>query len=526
MTDNANSILRSAKRFLTGTMLSRVTGLFRDIAMAAAFGTDASIAAFLLAFRFSHLFRRMLGEGALQTAFVPAFEEIRKDSEKEAGQFFKDITVGLSLVLLFIMTLSMGALWWGADYLSPGNKEVALLTFWMMPSLFFICLYGLNAGLLQCENRYFTASFAPVAFNFVWIAGVYLCRNLETAEAMQGLSLFIIVACAGQWLMTAPSVWSIRKRLGSFSWGNPFSKNVRKVITPLFLGIIGISASQFNNVLDSLFARYADSEGPAYLWYAIRIQQMPLALIGIAISGALFPPLARAIKGGDLAQFRKLFDFALSRSVAPMIVLTAGFFVAADTVINLIYGHGHFKDHSTVETTLCLWAYGVGLIPMTMVLIMAPALYAQGKYKVTTQASVASMCLNAFLNAFLIFGMGLGAASVALATSISAWVNVWILSRELKKTISPVFADSFLRSCARIAGISLCAGVAVVLVDNILFSHASAWHVVTGSPNYTSSIMAKFLHVSMQGVVFFGGVSLLGWWFKTRDLLFFKKEIL
>src|SRR5262249_10229072 len=126
MRDSTQTIVRSAIQFLSGTMLSRVSGLLRDVAMAFVFGTQDAVAAFLVAFRFSHLLRRLLGEGALQTAFVPQFEKLRKDSPERAGKFFCDLSIGLSLLLTVIVIISMlglgSVLWWGD--VSEGTAQI------------------------------------------------------------------------------------------------------------------------------------------------------------------------------------------------------------------------------------------------------------------------------------------------------------------------------------------------------------------------------------------------------------------
>ena len=139
--DSTRSIFHSATRFFSGTMLSRISGMARDMTLAYAFGTGSSVAALLVAFRLAHLLRRLLGEGAMQTALIPHFEELRKDSPKKAALFFCDLTLSLTYLLILIIVLTMGVL--GAllffDVLDAGNKEIGWLTFLMMPSLLFIC---------------------------------------------------------------------------------------------------------------------------------------------------------------------------------------------------------------------------------------------------------------------------------------------------------------------------------------------------------------------------------------------------
>ena len=490
MPDSPQSIIRSAQRFFSGTVLSRVTGLLRDVAMAGAFGTQEATAAFLVAFRLSHLLRRVFGEGALQSAFIPHFEALRQQDPKRAATFFQTLTINLTALLLVLILLigSVVAGYLSYGNLSSGNHEIGYLTLLMLPSLLFICLYGLNASLLQCEKHFFLSGVAPCAFNLVWVGGVFYFWHAELSIAMPGLSLFIIIACAAQWLITLPMTVRILKSLGLRElWARIplFSLDLRNLFKPLLLGIIGVSATQINNALDAVFARFAESEGPAFLWYAIRIQQLPLALFGIALSGALLPPLARAIKHSDMTQYTRFLDFAIRRSLAIMLPVTAALFLMGDTCIQLIYGRGSFGLDSVAGTTHCLWAYGFGLIPMTLILVLGPACYARNDYRTPTQGALISMGLNVLLNTFLIAVWGYGSASVAWATSFSAWVNVAYLAWHLR-SLGPLVAPSFLLALSKIVAATLVGSFALFGVDYALHQGSNAWNIAFEFPFWVS----------------------------------------
>jgi putative peptidoglycan lipid II flippase len=435
MSDTTHTIWHSAKRFFSGTLLSRISGMLRDMSMAYVFGASASIASFMVAFRLAHLLRRLFGEGALQSAFIPEFERLRHQDEKQAFKFFRDLalfmTLALSLFILFAGSLLSSVLIWGD--LSPPNFEIVWLTLIMLPSLLFICLYGINASLLQCEKSYFTPSVAPVAFNFIWIGAVVALKNWNAPEAMPLLAIGVIAACFFQWLWTVPKTISLLKKgLNSSPWKDYFTQwtDIVKLGRPLALGLLGVSASQINNAMDALFARYAELEGPAILWYAIRLQQLPLALFGIAIAGAILPPLSRAIKAQDWNKYSLFLRHAITGTIVLMLPITAIIFCMGDTCVNLIYGRGDFNENAIRQTTHCLWAYGAGLIPSALVLIVAPSFYAQQNYFLPATASILTMLINLSLNAFFIFGLKWGAVSVALATSISAWINlIWLTSK-------------------------------------------------------------------------------------------------
>lgn len=525
MQDTTHSIFRSAARFFSGTMLSRITGMLRDIIMAFAFGTQDAVAALLVAFRWSHLLRRLLGEGALQTAFIPHFEKVRTEDPQRAGRFFRDLTAALTVLLTVIIVITMGCLWGMLRYgdLSPGNQEILFLTLIMMPGLLFICLYGLNASLLQCERNYFTSSAAPIAFNVIWIAGVMCVWKLSGPDAMPWLAGFIVLACMGEWLVTVPKTWHILKGFDAAGFWQDirlYSADLSGLVKPLMLGMIGVGAAQINNAMDSVFARYASVEGPAYLWYSIRLQQLPLALFGIALSGALLPPLARAIKSHDIPKYLQFLDFALRRSTALMIPITFAIFIMGDASINLLYGHGDFSNESTVGTTQCLWAYAVGLLPMTLVLIMAPAFYAQSNYRIPTQASLLAMTVNMSLNAILVMGFGLGAASVALATSVSAWVNVLYLAVYLKKHMGSFGTGQLLASIAKVTVVSMLAAGVVVFGESLFLTGSNALKIAGGQvPDFPRQLGPQLLLFGLQSMSFVVVVLLLAWAGRVNDLL-------
>lgn len=436
-TDSTHSIFHSAKRFFSGTLLSRISGMFRDISMAYVFGAEGGIAAFMLAFRLAHLLRRLFGEGALQSAFIPLFETIRHQDEKRAFTFFKNLSLLMSGVLITLIFIFGGAIGF-VDHIhlfSESNQEVLFLTSLMLPSLLFICLFGLNASLLQCEKNYFIPAAAPIAFNLIWIGVVIGIGWFQPDDPISVLAIGVIFACCVQWLVTLPKTLSLlnNRVLSSNEQKQSNEPNdLLKLARPLFLGIIGVGASQINNAVDSIFARYAELAGPAYLWYSIRLQQLPLALFGIAIAGAVLPPLSRAFKSKDWSSYNKYLHFGLMNTLALMIPISALIFCMGDTAVNLVYGRGDFDRSAVYETSRCLWAYGMGLIPMSLVLVLAPACYAQNNYSLPTVASISSLVMNLVLNSVFIFGLGWGAVSVAIATSASAWVNLWIVSRQLR----------------------------------------------------------------------------------------------
>lgn len=482
--DTSHTIFKSAKSFFAGTALSRVSGLFRDIAIAISFGSSPEIGAFMVAYRLANLFRRLLGEGNLQAGFVPHFAALKE----EGGHFFRDVAYSMAVILLFAVAALEGVLWGCRRLVGSDWIEIIDLTMWMAPGLFFICLYGLNSSLLQCRKKYFIPAVAPVVFNFVWIAAVLAYPNVRF------LAIAVTAAFAGQWFVTTFEGWRL---LSLREWLQPklFSPEFKKLLKPLMLGIVGIGAVQFNSALDAIFSRIADLKGPAFLWYAIRIQQLPLALFGIALSGALLPPLSRT---ADPVHRQNLLHAALKQSACLMIVCTFGIFALGESGIQLLYGHGDFSFADVQETNLCLWGYGIGLIPSVFVLILAASCYAEKNYRLPAIGSVASVVANIGLNILFVFGFGWGAVSIAIATSLSSVLNALVLSRGGFNLQFWLFFGKMSAACGVSAG--------------IVFGLYSVW-------GPSGDLFMQASQVSILGIIYVGATLAFTQVFGLRELV-------
>jgi putative peptidoglycan lipid II flippase len=523
--DTPKTVSRSTFAFLSGTFLSRLLGLGRDMAMAFAFGSHPAIAAFMVAFRFSNLIRRLFGEGPIASGFIPHFEQMRASSPEKGVQFFRDLFFSLKLFLILLMggieLLFISILNWGS--LQPDNAQILYLTILMLPGILFICLFGLSSSLLQCEGKFFLTGFAPAAFNVVWIAAAYFLKDQPPSVAVVPLSLCVVAAFFLQWAMLAPqTLIQIKLHLSWKECFSPqlFSSQLRQIVKPLFLGIFGVAAVQINSALDAIFARCASLEGPAYLWYAIRIEQLPLALFGIALASALLPPLSRALKNSSVEHYLILLRFALTRSFTLIFPCTLGIFALGIAGINLLYGHGDFSHEATYQTTLCLWGYGLGLVPAALVLLLAPAFYALQEFRTPMLGSVISVVINVILSSFFVFGLHLGALSIAIATSVSAWFNYFYLSYRLSKRVGQSLFDRVVFSSFLKIGIcSLIAASATVLVGFYLIGDPTLNIVAGKKLIFTRSLGQQCMQFAALGGTFMLVFFSYAWALHVEDVL-------
>lgn len=486
--------------------------------MAFSFGDHPAVAAFMIAFRLSNLFRRLLGEGPLQSVFIPHFESLRVQDPSHASRFFRKINLLLFILLIFISIFSELILLTilNFSHLSFDNREIIKLTAWMFPGLVFICLYGINISVLQCYDSFFLPSFAPFVCNAIWIFGALFFRNSEPSVAMLALSKLVVVGFFFQWLITFPLTfknisgaikeWLVQKI--------EISPEIRQLIKAFGLGIIVVGATQINGFLDSLFARYADLKGPVYLWYSIRLEQLALAIFGMACVSPVIPSLSRAISAGHTEECFSIFTFSLKRIFTLMIPCTCALFSLGLSAINLIYGRGHFSDLAVEQTTRCLWSYGIGLLPSTMVLLFFAVFYAKKDFRTASAIALGTILVHILLNSLFVFVFGLGAISTALATSISAWIQCVALGRMLSKRgwkignkLSNVICASVFASCL------------VAILDYLIFNNTT-WNLVLGKAvNIPHSVKQQLFYFVSQALCFLGGLWLYAATFKIHELL-------
>jgi putative peptidoglycan lipid II flippase len=483
-----------------------------------------------MAQRFSLLMRRLFGEGSLLAGFSPNFESARAVSPKEGALFFRDLAASLSLfltlligcleVLLFVFMSKAG--------LTQETREILSLTMTMLPGVFFICLYALFSALLQSERQYFVSAASPLMYNVMFLVAIFWVKDWVSQAAMEGLAVAVVVAFLCQWLMVVPGVIKlIKPHLSWKEWLQPklFSPQFIQMVKGIIYTVIGVGAVQINTAIDTLFAHSASLSGPAYLNYAIRLYHLPLSLFGIALASALLPPLSRAIQGGQVADYLKLIHFALSRSFSLIFPCSVAVLVLGAPAVNLIYGHGLFDFQATVQTTICLWAYGVGLMPAVLVLLLSPAFYAQKDFLTPLKASLVSVGLSILLNTILVFFLELGSFSIALATSVAAFVNYRLLSHKLKRVVGPIFDQESRRSCVKVVICSCLAGISTLLAGYYVVNDPTLrMFLNSGNIQFARELLSQLVQFLSLSAIFGLFLFLFAWLFKAEGILSFVRR--
>ena len=425
------------KSFFTnsaGILLSRIAGLVRTTLLAAVLGQSIYSDMFLVAFKLPNLFRRIFAEGAFVQAFMPSFVASRNKGVFAMATFrrFLLILVAASILVSFFPEFftRLLAIGWDGRTVAEAAPLTAI-TFWYLSLIFIVTFF---ASLLQYREHYATTAFGTVLLNLSMIAALILWRHDSPRTIAYALAISVVV---GGLLQVLLHLWSIRyfklHRLLLGGWKYRNNRDIKaeeKKFNTLFLPAVwGSSTPQINAFLDTWLASFLIAGSISALTYANLVFTLPLALIAIAASTALFPSITKDLKHGreeqayaNLARAFWLMAFALGAAML-------GGMLLAEPIVWLLFEHGHFTQHDTLITANVLRMYMIGLIPFGLTKLLSLYLYAS--HRQAKAAKIASLSLAANVLASLSLIKPLGVVGLALAGSIGGWVLFALTLREL-----------------------------------------------------------------------------------------------
>jgi putative peptidoglycan lipid II flippase len=423
------SLLRSSAVVAAFTLLSRIFGFLRDVVIANVMGAGMLSDAFFIAFKIPNFLRRLFAEGAFNAAFLPMFAGMLKVKDKDyAMRFASDVMSSLAVILLLLSMLIMAIMPWVIDVLAPGFRhqpelyelsvELSRITF---PYLFFISLVSLLGGVLNSFDKFAAVAFAPVLLNVALVACLLgLSPFVETPAHALSIGVFIAGILQLIWL-----VWMC-KRHGSLprfvrpEW-NDEVRHMLKAFAPV---AFGAGVIQVNQMIDIIFATYIDN-AVSYLYYADRLYELPLGVIGIAVATALLPMLSRYIRAQETEAAAGIIEQALRFVALIGLPATVALVVLADPIVRTIYEHGEFGIKESEAVIPALIAYSCGLPAFLLIKIFASCFFAATDTKTPVKIAVICMLINLALNMLLIqFYAHVG---LAIATSVAGWVNATLL---------------------------------------------------------------------------------------------------
>lgn len=425
------ALLRSIATVGGYTLVSRVLGFVRDVLVAAYLGAGPVADAFFVAFKFPNFFRRLFAEGAFNAAFVPLFAgKIATEGRAAAKAFAEDTLAVLLAVLLALVVGIEVAMPWFIAAAAPGfvNEpekyrlavEFTRVTF---PYLLFISLVSLQGGILNSIDRFAAVAATPVLLNLCLIGALI---GLTRMAASPGHALSWGVAAAGvtQFLWLA---WACGRAGMALSLPRPrLTPEVRRLLKLMLPAALGSGVMQVNLLIDVMLASLLPTGSVSYLYYADRIYELPLAVIGIAIGTALLPMLARQVRRAEHAAAVATQNRALEAALLLTLPAAAALIVLDRAIIAVLFERGAFRAPEVAATAAALAAYALGLPAYVLIKVLTPCFYAREDTR--TPVKIAVLCVAVNTAAALVLMQVFAHVGIALATVISAWLNAVLLA--------------------------------------------------------------------------------------------------
>ncbi|HEV8307857.1 MAG TPA: murein biosynthesis integral membrane protein MurJ [Methylomirabilota bacterium] len=448
-------VVRAAAVVGGATLVSRVLGFLRDLVVAQAFGAGPATDAFFVAFRLPNLLRRLVGEGALSSAFIPVFTEYLTTRPRgELERMYRAVAGGMVVVLATLTLLGVLGAPLLVRVMAPGffadpavGALTVRLTRVMFPYLFFVGLGALAMGMLQVHRHFLLPALAPVMLNLSIIGAVFgVAPHLR--EPVFGLAIGVLVGGAGQLLIQLPAL--ARRGLLVTPTADVRHPAVARIVRLMAPVAVGQSASQLNILVDTIIASFLVGGSVSYLYYADRLVEFPLGVFGIAIATAVLPTLSEQAATGNREALRSTLSFALRLAAFITLPAAVGLFVLRVPLVRVLYQRGYFGPEETAGTAWALGFYTVGLVGFASAKIGAQAFYALGDTRTPVKVAIGAMVMNSLLAIGLAFPLRHG--GLALATSCSAMANAlalaWLLRRRLGAGPVPGARAGWLRIAA------------------------------------------------------------------------------
>jgi putative peptidoglycan lipid II flippase len=518
LSEQAAGVVRSAGMMSVATILSRLTGLVREIVIAQKFGGGMETDAFNLAFRLPNLARDLFAEGALSAAFVPTFTEyLTTKGAQQAARLANLVATAVIAIVGGLCLLGMGFAPWLVASLAtgfqavPGKAELSVhLTRIMFPFLLMVALAAQAMGVLNACNQFGIPALASSMFNiFSLAAGLLLGFQMGPSigiAPIEGMAWGVVIGGACQLLWQAPSLY--RKGFSfrpAFDWSHPGLRHIIRLMGP---AILGGAAVQINVLVNTEFASHIHdpvrgANGPvSWLSWAFRFFQLPLGLFGVALASATTPAIARSLATGNHEEFRRTLSTSLGVVLLMTVPSAIGLVVLGDHMITAVFSGGKFEAYDARQTAVALNCYAIGLAGYAGAKIINPAFFALHDSRTPMLVSLASIVINFLAVTALLRYTSLGHAGLALSTSFVALFSFTALFWILRGRIGGIHGRALASSTVRIAMASLAMGSVVTVVKETL-THAlgvSRWASVA---NLAVSIPAGLL-------LFYAACRLLG----------------
>jgi len=444
------SLFKAASTVSLLTLVSRITGLARELLIATTFGASALTDAFNVAFRIPNLFRRLFAEGAFSQAFVPVLAAAKAQEGEAATRLLIDrVATVLVWVLLLVSMLGVLAaplLVWamasGLRQMEAGSafEAAVVMTRWMFPYIAFMSLVALAAGVLNTWKRFAVPAATPVLLNLAMIAAAWFGAPWLKQLGIEPIYALAMGVMAGGVLQLAVQLLALR-RLGLLpafgwrltdlraAWRDPHTQRVAKLMVP---ALLGVSVAQISLLINTQIASHLAPGSVSWLSYADRLMEFPTALLGVALGVVLMPQLAAAKASNDLARYSAMLDWGLRLVVLLAVPCALALLTFAKPLVAVLYHYGAFSERDVQQTTVALMGWGVGLLGVIAIKVLAPGYYASQDIRTPVRIAIVVLLITQLLNIGLV--PLFHHAALSLSIGLGALINaLWLLLGLLKR---------------------------------------------------------------------------------------------
>ena len=483
------------------TLVSRILGLARDMLFAQFVGANFASDAFAVAWRMPNMFRALFAEGAFSAAFIPMFNKKVADPEGPglpAGIAFADDALSVLLPSLVMMTVLLEVFAWPATYLislgfhGASHEQFAyavMLSRLTFPYLMLISLASLLGGILNSLHKFWVAAAAPILLNIAQIVALLFFHTHEPLSTTRYQAISVTIGGALQLAWLAQACWASHVRL---KLKRPtINQDVKRLLKLIGPAAAGAGAVQFNLLVSTALATGLLPHGSvSYIYYADRLNQLPLGLIGIGLGTVLLPTISHQLGRGADTEAMTTQNRGLELALFFTLPATVALVICGVPIITGLFQHGQFDAIAAEKTGQALAAFSVGLPSYVLVKVLTPGYYARHDTKTPMRFAMISIAVNLVLNLALI--VPLKHVGPPLATALASTVNVWMLYHTLKKR-GHFEADARLRR--RVPRLA----IAAIVMGAALF-----WVAPLVDPYLTGSLVRRAL--GLMALVGAGGI--------------------
>ncbi len=423
------------------TTVSRILGMVRDMAFAHFFGADWLMSAWTMGFKIPNLARRLFGEGAAAASFIPVYSEQLHKDPKTAQRLANTVLTIIFVILAAAVVVGQIIVWLYFGFEERFGARLGLaLAYIMLPYMILICIVAILGGILNVHRHFAAPASAPIILNIFIIASILLTGwafKIRPQVQVFFVAAAVLVAGLAQIAAQLPPLHKSGLHIRP-AW-DIHSAAFKKIIIMMGPMILGMTVTQLNTLADDIIAlSFMNEQGypfdygaPSYLYYAQRLYQFPLGVLGISLATAIFPVMSSHAAKGNLSALTT--TIARGIRAAPLVALpaTAGIFLIAKPLVSAIFEHGQFKSTHTPIVAFTLCCYAAGLCGYFWQQITTRAFYSLQDSKTPVKSALAAVFVNISLNLTLIWFMG--TAGLALSTALCSYLQVFILLAALKK---------------------------------------------------------------------------------------------